>query len=152
MAIVYSAEASPPQTVKDQLDTYWVTYDGTITEPTMVVVNDPDDLKTRIDFGSTDHLIIYLAPGGESEAWRSNWEYKDNRVEVLIDIYTSTSRQQLYNLKQVIRDVIRMKKDDKTNNTYHFLRYISFIESNQEELNVWKGTIKVAFEQEGVAV
>jgi len=132
------------------LSTEWDTYSGSIPEPTFVDVNvDTDAAIGRHNFQAVDLVLIQPDVTGEQATPRDTFRYWDFKYNLILTIITISGRQRLHDIKQEIRRILIYKMHDITNNSYQLVRYGGFTELVQEELRMWKGQIRVTFEDVG---
>ena len=138
-------EVMPSKVIKDMLDAQWNS--NNVAEPEYIDVND-GNAPMRVDFKNKDYVIISSDSPTEEENPIGNWTYGSRTGRVLLELYTSNSRQRLYNLKQEIRRV--------THNQMHALsqfqriQYVNFVEMTDIAQRLWIGRISISFVSDAV--
>ena len=148
--MAYIEEPVPPEVIESILKSDWDPLGGTTPQPAIINANVAEEAYARINLRQADHLIIRTDVSGETEELRASYKFRDVRYKVEIQLLTMKNRQRLYNLKKVVRKVLYGRMHDTTTTGYQLIRYESFVESVQEQLNVWMGTITVSFESTGI--
>lgn len=133
-------EPIPSLIVRNLLDANWNTQAGLIPEPLYLDVND-GTTPIRIDFSTVDYVVISIDTPAEQEQPIGTWVYGDRTTKVLLELYTSNSRQRLYNLKQEIRRIIHAAMHTLTD--YQRIQYLSFNELTETAQRIWIGRILI---------
>jgi hypothetical protein len=97
-----------------------------------------------------DYVFIAADTSGETEKLRDSWEYKDTKFDVVLEIATAESRQRLYDIKKVIRGIVHYNIHNSADTGWQVWRYGGFQELNTDQWNMWRGMIKMSFEEAGV--
>lgn len=139
----------PSLFLKDLLTDNWKSEN--IKKPKIVEVNVTPEAAARYNFRRNDHIFIQTSSEGETETYR-DVAYADNTFGLELHLVTAESRERLYDLKDEIRRVLRVKRLDLDTDDYQLLRYLGFTESVMEESKVWKGLVRVRFESIGIYV
>ena len=139
-------EPIPTLVVLTLLEDNWD--EGDVIKPQLIEVNAPNTNKLRLDLTKGDAVLIKLG-AGRNERWRGNWSWKDIVDYVEIEMFTKESRQRLYNINAEIRKIIEANMHSL--NDYHVIRYSSFNENTDKELNFWRGTAKISLESNAIA-
>jgi hypothetical protein len=79
-----------------------------------------------------------------------NWRYVNRLYNIELELYTSTNRQQLYNLVQEIRRLVYARRHKLTN--YQRIQWEQFNELPEGKTNIWHGTIRLQLVNDGVYV
>jgi hypothetical protein len=145
----YTAENIPQSIMKTILEDHWTQF-SECPKPTIVVVNDPDDVVARINTRDGDFLTI-KQEGAEVVTYRGNITYYDRILPMTLDIFTMTSRQRLRDIWKQIKVIIFDKKHSGAQEMgYQLIRLGSYTEMVNESNNIWRGTIKLQVEAHGV--
>jgi hypothetical protein len=136
----YVAETIPGIVVRDMLWQRWDQRSNLeIPKPTILEVNDPDTPE-RFDIGNqNDHLIISIDTPGLSEDSIGNETYGHQETNVIVGIFTSVSRQRLWDLAREIRRICHNQRHSLSQ--YQRIGFVSFNEQIAEERQVWTGRI-----------
>ena len=146
--MAYTAEAIPVTIVESLLDTYWDTNSGNIPKPSMVDVNNATD-PLRADLINTgDYLLLKADTPTFEETPIGTWVYGNQRHSVLIEVYTATSRQRLYDLVKEVRRICHARMHNLTN--FQRIRFIRFSENTEAQVNVWTGTVLIQLENNAI--
>jgi hypothetical protein len=129
-------EAIPSATIKSMLDTHWDT--SILTKPTLVDIND-STVGVRVDFEATNAAVIGADAPVFTEAPIGTWVYADQTSRVIVELYTKTSRQSLYNLMREVRRVCHAEMHNET--AYQRVQFLSFNELIETSQGVWVGRI-----------
>ena len=71
----------------------------------------------------------------------ANYKYGNRTYRVTLEVYTKDSRQKLYNLMREIRRVCHARVHSLSN--FQRITFNSFTEDNNEQANVWVGTVDI---------
>lgn len=151
MVNTYSAEPIPPEILKDILDDNWVEFEK-IPKPYIIEANSTEEPYARVNIRSGDYVIIRQDPAGLTTRMRGTYRYYDRVFTLILELYTSDSRQRLYDMMAMIRKIIFTKQWDTDNNQYQLIRFGSFAEILYTELNIWHGQIRITFEDLGKCI
>jgi len=132
--------------MKDLLDTYWIERRETPT-PRFMVINDPDDSESRIDYNMCD-IIIVTTDGSEQLKFRGNIQYYDRIVPVSLDIRTMENRQRLHDIYKMLRMILFNRKHDFPN--YQLIKMLGYQEMVNQEKNIWRGVFRVQLENNAI--
>jgi len=146
--MAYTAEADPLDELATLIDTEWVPY-LEVPKPTIIVPNDIDNILSKHNLNDSDLLLIYR-DGFENVRYRGNIRYYDKTIAVNIDVYTKISRQRLYDQYRDLRVIVFNNFHDL--DSYQLIRMTSWTEYMNEQMNIWKGTLKMNLESAGVAI
>lgn len=147
----YTAESIPSESLKEMLDDNWQNYGGEVPKPEIVEVNIPDEYQYKYNFQAKDYIFIQTDVTGEEAVARDTYRYWDFKFNLMVHIYTSKSRQRLYDIKKEIRRIVIYKMHDSSNTGYQLVRYGNFVELPQESVKVWKGQVRISYESAGVS-
>ena len=135
----YSASPVPSQIVKTLFDNNWDTKEGILPKPSFIDVNEALDRRARADIRQADQIIIRVDTPAEEETPIGNWTYGNRIVRVLLEIYTNTNRQRLFDLQAEIRRICHAFRHTTPN--YQRIQYKTFNELTQENINIWTGRV-----------
>jgi len=135
----------PSKVIKDMLDAQWNS--SNVTEPEYIDVND-GTAPMRVDFKNQDYVIISSDSPTEEETPIGNWAYGSRTSRVLLELYSSNSRQRLYNLKQEIRRIIHNQMHALT--SFQRIQYVNFIEMTDAAQKLWIGRISISLVSDAV--
>jgi hypothetical protein len=141
----YSAELLPEDKLKELFEDNWVNYQE-IHTPEFLVTNDPDNAIAKMDLTEGDKVVIYGE--GESVKYRGNVTYIDRIYTLGVSIYTTESRQRLRDIYRSIRAILLIKKHSFPG--WQFIRLINYQEMVLENLNIWRGELKLQIENHAV--
>jgi hypothetical protein len=79
-----------------------------------------------------------------------NWRYVNRLYNIELELYTSTNRQQLYNLVQEIRRLVYSRRHKLEN--YQRIQWQQFNELPEGKTNIWHGTIRIQLVNDAVYV
>ncbi len=141
--MTYTPEVIPGKVIQEMLENHWSDQEGQIPAPSIVDLNETgEDAIIRWDLqNSGDLIIVRLDNTGISENWRDSYKYADVRTSIELPIRTSISRQRLYDLMQEARRIVRAYKHNFSG--FHLVKYLNFIEANQQQMNYWEGTARL---------
>ena len=77
-----------------------------------------------------------------------NWKYCNRLYIIELEIQTNANRQRLYDLVKEVRRICHARMHNLTN--FQRIRFMSFSESTQEEVNIWKGSITIQLENNAI--
>jgi len=148
MAYVYVKESLPPEIFKDLLDKNWVSARN-MPKPDIIVVNDPEEARSRFDISSSD-VITIVTSGPETIKYRGNVHYYDRVYPLTLEIWTRVDRQRLRDMYKQIKGIVFDHLFAIEG--YQIIRLQSYTEMVNDSLNIWKGQIKLTVEAAGVCV
>lgn len=149
----YLQEPVPPTVISTMLNTYWDEKQGEVPMPYVIDLNvDKESAVNRHEFRTSDLILIRTDTGGERETLRGDYDkWRDVTFDVSLELYTAKSRQRLYDMKQVIRQIFHTYMFTSSVTGFQLLRYMGFIEKTQENLRVWSGEVRVRFESAAIS-
>jgi hypothetical protein len=145
----YSAESSPPETMKDLIDSRWVSFKN-VPKPTVIVSNDATDPYIRFNLNDGADIIIIYQSGPEMIKYRGNISYYDKSFPLQLDIWTKQDRQRLRDIWKEIKGIIFDHLFGFTG--YQIIRIKGYTEMVNDSVNVWKGQVKLSVDAAGVCV
>jgi len=98
----------------------------------------------RFNLNAADAVIIRAGSPAMEETPVGNWTYGNRTYNLEVQIYTNEDRQRLYNLMREVRRIIHARQSSLTN--FQRVRFVSFNEETQEQVNVWTGTLNVTLQ------
>ena len=142
-------EPMPANDVLNMLDTTWVygKVAGTTKKPGFIEVTGTGD-PLRIDLNVNDQIVGKVGTPALEEQPIGNYKYGNRTYSVELEVYTLADRQRLYNIMREIRRIIHVKVHDLTN--FQRIRFVSFSELTQEQVNLWVGVISIQLENREV--
>lgn len=143
----YSAETLPSLIVRNMLNTQWNTQGGSIPTPTFVDVGGVSQ-PIRVDLNRGDYVLVRGDTPTEEETPIGSWQYGNRLTRVLLELYTQSGRQRLYDLLQEVRRVVHNQMHSLAN--YQRIRYNSFNELTNEQENIWAGRVILTLENNAV--
>jgi len=144
--IVFGTGNIPASILKTLFEAHWETWDDNVPQPAFVIIT--DQLWYNIDANSV--VFIKEESGGKTEYERDTYFYKDIIIKMILEIYTRTSLQRLYDLKKELRRIIYGWKHDIS--PYQFMKYDYFLELTSGEMNIWRGQIALSFESHRITL
>ncbi len=144
----YTKEVMPVDVMKDLLDDNWIQW-GEVPKPLLIIVNDPEEPRIRENLTNGDVITIRME-GAESIKLRGNISYYDRTFPIALEIWTMEDRQRLRDIWKMIKAICFTKKHNFTG--YQLIRPISYTELVNEEVNIWRGQVKLQVESAGVTV
>ena len=138
-------EPMPSKIIKDTLNAQW--NGSTVTEPNYIDIND-GTAPMRVNFKTQDYVIISSDNPTETEDPIGNWTYGTRNSRVLLEVYTSNSRQRLYNLKQEIRRIIHNRMHSLSE--YQRVQYVDFNEITDAAQRLWIGRVSISLVSDAV--
>ena len=138
-------EPMPAKEVADELNSQWNS--SNVTEPNYLVVTGASE-QIRYDLNRGDYIV--LSPGSPEvqEIPIGNHKYGDRIYSIDLELYTTNSRQRLYNLMQEVRRICHARRHSLTN--FQRMVFESFSEDMDENVNVWSGSIGIELENSSV--
>tara|TARA_R100001460_G_scaffold12519_2_gene28736 strand:+ start:1142 stop:1591 length:450 start_codon:yes stop_codon:yes gene_type:complete len=113
---------------------------GTSKKPGFIEVNGANE-PLRYNLNVNDQIIGRAGNPTLQENPIGNFKFGDRIYYVALEIYTNTSRQRLYDLMREVRRICHARIHSLTN--FQRIRFVNFNESNDNEVNLWTGTIQI---------
>jgi len=129
--------AMPAEVVYDLLNDNW--REANIAKPEIKQRETAQELREEIPDAGL--LLIYAETGGVRIQPRGNRMYKDEIVNVVVEIHSLTSHYHFYQLAEEIIRVFEEKTRDVC--PYHMTRSMSYSESYGTTYQHWKGDVRV---------
>lgn len=148
MAYTYTKETIPEDVLKALLEDNWPKLEE-VPVPQIVVKNEPEDPFNRIDLKDGDALVI-SSDSPEQIKYRGNIHYYDKAYTLTIEFRSMIDRQRVRDMWRIIRAICFSKKWNFTG--YQLIRMLSYQESTNDSLNIWRGVEKIIVEAAGVSV
>ena len=131
-------EPIPSALTTTMLDTYWDS--NNVAEPTMFDVNSGTvGVRANLRNPGGDHIIIKIDTPGQEETPIGNWTYGNRLTRVLLELYTSSSRQRVYDLMAEVRRICHLRMHLETD--YQRIQFRNWTEMVNENQNIWSGRI-----------
>ena len=142
-------EPLPANDVLNILDATWVfgKVAGTSKKPGFIEVTGAGD-PLRIDLNVNDQIVGKVGTPALEEQPIGNYKYGNRTYLVELEVYTLANRQRLYDIMREIRRIIHVKVHGLTN--FQRIRFVSFSELTQEQVNLWTGVITIQLENRAV--
>ena len=142
-------EPLPANDVLNSLDATWdySKVSGTTKKPGFIEVTGAGD-PLRIDLNVNDQIVGKVGTPALEEQPIGNYKYGNRQYMVELEVYTLANRQRLYDIMREIRRIIHVKVHGLTN--FQRIRFVSFSELTQEQVNLWTGIITVQLENRAV--
>ena len=135
----YSAEPLVTSLFKDLIDNNWNS--SNCTQPTVVLAN--QSLRYNLDAG--DYIIIRMISPGEAETLKGPYSwYKKQMIALQAEFHSATSRQRLYDLEKEFCRICYANIHSFSD--YQKLRYQSFVDHQEQGMNIFKGTARIQVE------
>ena len=122
---------------------------GTSKKPGFIEVNGANE-PLRYNFNVNDQIIGRAGNPTIQENPIGNFKFGDRIYYVALEIYTNTSRQRLYDLMREVRRICHARIHSLTN--FQRIRFVNFNESNDNEVNLWTGTIQIELVNNSVSL
>ena len=122
---------------------------GTSNKPGFIEVNGANE-PLRYNLNVNDQIIGRAGNPTLQENPIGNFKFGDRIYYVALEIYTNTSRQRLYDLMREVRRICHARIHSLTN--FQRIRFVNFNESNDNEVNLWTGTIQIELVNNSVSL
>lgn len=122
---------------------------GTSKKPGFIEVNGANE-PLRYNLNVNDQIIGRAGNPTLQENPIGNFKFGDRIYYVALEIYTNTSRQRLYDLMREVRRICHARIHSLTN--FQRIRFVNFNESNDNEVNLWTGTIQIELVNNSVSL
>ena len=142
-------EPLPANDVLNSLDATWdySKVSGTTKKPGFIEVTGAGD-PLRIDLNVNDQIVGKVGTPALEEQPIGNYKYGNRTYMVELEVYTLANRQRLYDIMREIRRIIHVQVHGLTN--FQRVRFVSFSELTQEQVNLWTGVISIQLENRAV--
>jgi len=140
------AEPLPVKEMLDELDGQWNA--SNVIEPRIIEVTGSTNDPLRYDLNVKDVIIGRPGTPAVDELPIGNWKYGNRTYNIEIEIHTNNERQRLYNIIREIRRICHARMHNLTN--FHRIRFVSFNEMTQQQVNVWSGLVNIQLENSAI--
>ena len=130
----------------DELNSQWVA--NNVTKPQLIEVTGETNDPLRFNLNVNDVLFGRAGDPAQEETPIGNWKYGNRLYRIELEIQTNANRQRLYDLVKEVRRICHARMHNLTN--FQRIRFMSFSESTQEEVNIWKGSITIQLENNAI--
>ena len=140
---------SDPLPVKeflDELDAQWNA--SNVVEPKIIEVTGNTDDPLRFNLNVSDALVGRAGSPSVDEYPIGNWKYGNRVYNVSLELHSNNGRQRLYDIAREVRKICHARMHSLTN--FQRIRFVSFDESTQEQVNVWTGVINIQLENNAI--
>ena len=141
MAVVTS---SPAEIIFDLLNDNWATKN--VAKPKIKVRETAEELREQIP--SQGLVLVYAESGGIRISPRGNRLYRDELVNVNIEVHTVKSHAHWYDLIEEILRIIESKTHDVS--PFHETRPLTVAEEYGATFRYWKGNVRVELQRVAV--
>ena len=139
-------EPMPVKEFIDELNSQWVA--NNVTKPQLIEVTGETNDPLRFNLNVNDVLFGRAGDPAQEETPIGNWKYGNRLYRIELEIQTNANRQRLYDLVKEVRRICHARMHNFTN--FQRIRFMSFSESTQEEVNIWKGSITIQLENNAI--
>ena len=139
-------EPMPVKEFIDELNSQWNA--SNVTKPQLIEVTGETNDPLRFNLNVNDVLFGRAGDPAQEETPIGNWKYGNRLYRIELEIQTNANRQRLYDLVKEVRRICHARMHNLTN--FQRIRFMSFSESTQEEVNVWKGSITIQLENNAI--
>ena len=139
-------EPMPVKEFIDELNSQWVA--NNVTKPQLIEVTGETNDPLRFNLNVNDVLFGRAGDPAQEETPIGNWKYGNRLYRIELEIQTNANSQRLYDLVKEVRRICHARMHNLTN--FQRIRFMSFSESTQEEVNVWKGSITIQLENNAI--
>ena len=139
-------EPMPVKEFIDELNSQWVA--NNVTKPQLIEVTGETNDPLRFNLNVNDVLFGRAGDPAQEETPIGNWKYGNRLYRIELEIQTNANRQRLYDLVKEVRRICHARMHNLTN--FQRIRFMSFSESTQEEVNIWKGSITFQLENNAI--
>jgi len=139
-------EPLPVKEFIDELNSQWVA--NNVIKPQLIEVTGETNDPLRFNLNVNDVLFGRAGDPAQEETPIGNWKYGNRLYRIELEIQTNANRQRLYDLVKEVRRICHARMHNLTN--FQRIRFMSFSESTEEEVNVWKGSITIQLENNAI--
>jgi len=133
-----ATEPIPIDAIMTDLDGQWNA--SNVTKPSLVTVNAASQ-PIRFDLNVGDHVVGRTGSPAMEEEPIGNWKYGNRTYSIVLELWTLTSRQRLYDLMLEIRRICHTRMHSLTN--FQRQQFMSFAEETSAQVNMWTGQIEI---------
>lgn len=141
----YTAEVLPADDIIALFQTNW-DVNASLPLPTFIDIN--DGTRGRHSLRSSDLVLVKVDSPSLEETPIGNWVYVNRTTRMLLEIWTETSRQRLWDIAGELRRIAHLFRHTMTN--YQRIQWNRFEELIDTEMNAWAGRATVTLENNGV--
>ena len=127
----------PAEIIYDLLNDNWD--QGNVRKPKIVQRETAE--KLREELPRTGLILIYAESGGIRVSPRGNRMYKDELVNVTVEVWTLTSHEALYKLQEEVMRIVELKTRDVL--PFHIIRLLNYSEEYGRTFRAWKGDVRL---------
>ena len=139
------AEPLPSKVIVTEIDGQWDAVGTSITKPTLIEVigtgTDSNLDPIRYDLNRGDVIVVRPGSPGFEEEPIGNWTYGNRTYNLILEIHTRDSRQQLYDIMAEVRRICHARKHSLTN--FQRVQFMNFTEETTENVNLWSGSVNM---------
>ena len=136
-------EPLPADDLLSEFNSQWNT--SNVAKPNLVVVTGTGE-PLRFDLNAGDAVVA--RNGSFSETPIGNWKYGNRTYNVELELFTNANRQRLYDIVKEIRKLCHVRMHSLSN--FQRIRFASFQEQTQQNVNIWSGTVIIQLENSAV--
>ena len=140
------SEPLPVKEFLDELDAQWNA--SNVVEPRFIEVTGNTSDPLRYDLNVKDVIIGKAGTPAVDEFPIGNWKYGNRTYNVELSLYTNADRQRLYDMVKEVRKLCHARMHSLTN--FQRIRFASFQEDTQQNVNIWSGTVIVQLENSAI--
>ena len=140
---------SEPLPVKEFLDELAAQWDASnVVEPRFIEVTGNTNDPLRYDLNVKDVVVGKAGTPAVDELPIGNWKYGNRTYNIELEVHTNSQRQRLYDIIREIRKLCHSRMHSLTN--FHRIRFVSFNELTQQQVNVWSGIVNIQLENSAI--
>ena len=140
------SEPLPVKEFLDELDAQWNA--SNVVEPRFIEVTGNTSDPLRYDLNVKDVVVGKAGTPAVDELPIGNWKYGNRTYNIELEVHTNSQRQRLYDIIREIRKLCHSRMHSLTN--FHRIRFVSFNELTQQQVNVWSGIVNIQLENSAI--
>jgi len=140
------SEPLPVKEFLDELDAQWDA--SNVVEPRFIEVTGNTSDPLRYDLNVKDVVVGKAGTPAVDELPIGNWKYGNRTYNIELEVHTNSQRQRLYDIIREIRKLCHSRMHSLTN--FHRIRFVSFNELTQQQVNVWSGIVNIQLENSAI--
>ena len=140
------SEPLPVKEFLDELDAQWDA--SNVVEPRFIEVTGNTSDPLRYDLNVKDVVVGKAGTPAVDELPIGNWKYGNRTYNIELEVHTNSQRQRLYDIIREIRKLCHSRMHNLTN--FHRIRFVSFNELTQQQVNVWSGIVNIQLENSAI--
>jgi len=140
------SEPLPVKEFLDELDAQWDA--SNVVEPRFIEVTGNTNDPLRYDLNVKDVVVGKAGTPAVDELPIGNWKYGNRTYNIELEVHTNSQRQRLYDIIREIRKLCHSRMHSLTN--FHRIRFVSFNELTQQQVNVWSGIVNIQLENSAI--